>query len=145
MVFIIRDPLHHMSSRADVLFLRPYIFSFNLHKKYIIHSLALACSTCSSPETTKYVNSPMREWLLSVNCTLQLFLAIFFYSMNIEVNPLGNHDWLVDPRVGMTQNSFSKHTKKFLLVTFCDTSAGIEASFGTDRDGWTGRSIWKLI
>ena len=40
---------------------------------------------------------------------------------------------LVDPKdLGVTRNeyfSLSKHTKQLLLVTYCDTPAGIEVSF----------------
>ena len=43
----------------------------------------------------------------------------------------------MDPRgLAVTPNayfSFSKHIKQLLLVTFCDTSAGIGASFRTDE------------
>ena len=46
---------------------------------------------------------------------------------------------LVDPRgLGVTQDAYFSlltHTKQLLLVTFCDTLAGIEVSFW--RDGTT--------
>ena len=40
----------------------------------------------------------------------------------------------------MTQNAYSSlstHTKQLLLVTFCDTLAGIEVSFWADGTGRT--------
>ena len=42
----------------------------------------------------------------------------------------------------MTSNAYlspSKHTKQLLFVKFCDTPAGIEVSFQTDKGaGWRG-------
>ena len=53
--------------------------------------------------------------------------------------------YLLDPRsLRVTQNAYFSlltHTKKLLLVTFCETIAEIGVSFRThgNTDGWTDR------
>ena len=87
-----------------------------------------------------------------MNHDLQLLLEKFLYSMNFEVDSLRRLKCPADPRtLAVTLVAYfliSKHTKQLLVVTFCHTSAGIEAILCTHVHGQThtgkDKQTWKL-